>query len=228
MEMRPELQRALWDRIGCFQGDGKTVFALDPTLLEDGDSVEQFETVCLNSNQRAHLSQLKSVRLTPAVRPVVEQLRKISVRLDDLLGTKHDKQGLILALSNLLAALEPVGVWPEGDSRTALRGAIESFRNDDLKRQLDEARPLLADKAEIDLTSDSTLVRLGRLNLTVVERSEAFLNRIETFVDAVERELYVKERELTGVDPEADAAVLVQTLDQLDRDLDTIGGATSS
>ena len=167
LEMRPELQRALWDRIGCFQGDGNMVYALDPTLLEGGNSGESFDTNLLNSNQRAHLSQFRSVRLKPAVRPLVEQLKRLAARADEFLGAQHDKQGLISSLGKLLDALEPVGVWPDGFHRPELRRAIESFRNDDLKRQLHEAAPLLDGNAAIDLTADS--------NFGATRSSESFL-----------------------------------------------------
>lgn len=223
-EVRLELQQALWDLIGCFQGDGRTAFAIDPTLLEITDRTDELDQKFLNSRQREHFTQLRPTRLAPIVRPVVEQLTQLSTRFDNLLGTTRDKQGLVSALGNLLNALELVGVWPQVITRQALKRDIEFFRNDDLKKQLDDAGPLLDANIEIDLTADSTLERLGRLNLSVIERAETFLKQIEAFVDATERELDVKERELTGVDPEADAKELAQILDQIDRDLCIITG----
>ena len=227
MQMRPELQQALWDRIGCFQGDGKKDYAIDPTLIEDDANIEQFEVSLLSGSQREHLAKLKPTRLKPAVRPLVDQLKALSKRLNDLLGSKQDKQGLVSALNCLLVALEPAGVWPDGFTRPEVDGLIETFRNEDLKRQLDEASPLLAENAELDLTADSTLERLGRIDFAVIERSEAFLKRMESFVDAVKSDLSVKERELIGIDPKADATTLVHTLDQIDRDLCIIGADSS-
>lgn len=226
--MRLEIQQALWDRIGCFQGEGNTVFAIDPTLLEATDTPEQSDVKFLSSSQREHLTLLKNTRLAPAVRPLVEQLQELSSRLNELLGPTHDKQGLMAAIGNLLEALQPIGIWPESIDQKALRRDIESFRNDDLKNQLNEAGPLLDPDGQVDLTSDTTLERLGRVNLSVIERAEGFLNRIEAFINATERDLGVKERELTGVDPEADANALAQILTQIDRDLCTITGETST
>ena len=225
-EMRPELQHALCSRIGCFQGDGKTVYALDPTLLELSDDIERFDMSFLENNQRAHLSQFKPVRLASAVRPLIKQLKELSGRLDDLLGITHDKQGLLSGLGKLLDALEPIGVWHDEITRSQLKRAIESFRNDDLMKQLEEAAPLLDTTSEIDLSADSTLLRLGRLNFAVIERAEAFLSELETFIAAVENELNVKERELTGIDPDADAKTLEGILEQVDRDLCIITGDT--
>ena len=225
-EIRPELQRAMCCRIGCFQGDGKTVFAIDPMLLDLSNDIEQLDPSFLENNQRAHLSQIRSIRLAPTVRPLIEQLKKLAGRLDDLLGTTQDKQGLISALGKLLEALEPIGVWPDDITRSKFKREIESFRNDNLKKQLEEAAPLLDTSFEVDLSADSTLERLGRLNFSVTERAEAFLDQLETFIAAVENDLHVKERELTGIDPDADAKTLEGILEQVDRDLCTITGDT--
>lgn len=226
--MRPEIQQALWNRISCFQGDGNTVFAIDPTLLEITAAPEQADVQFMPRNQREHLTLLKDTRLAPAVRPVVEQLRELSARLNALLGPTHDKQGLMAALVHLLETLEPIGVWPDRIDRKALQRDMESFRNDDLKHQLNEAGPLLDPDSQIDLTSDSALERLGRLDLAVIERSQGFLTGIKAFIDATERDLTVKERELTGIDPESEANALAEILTRIDRDLCTISGETYS
>jgi hypothetical protein len=76
-EQRPALQQALWDRIGCFQGDGNTPYGADPTLLEFNDD-RATKTDFLTTAQREHLALLKPTRLAPAVRPVVEQLKEFS------------------------------------------------------------------------------------------------------------------------------------------------------
>ena len=227
-EQRRALQQALWDRIGCFQGDGKTPYGADPTLLEFNDEGEQPKTDFLTTNQREHLALLRPTRLAPAVRPVVEQLKEFSARLDGLLGPDRDKQKLILALGKLLEALEPVGVWPEGPTRPALKRNVEAFRNDDLKAQLEEVAPLLAVGDSFDPTADSTLERIGRIDLAVIDRGEAFLNQIENFVNAADRDLAVREGELAGIDPEKDAKTLAEILKQMDRDLSTISGEKSS
>jgi hypothetical protein len=228
IEMRLQLQEALLDRIGCRQGDGNTVYALDPTLLEFADSAEQLDARFLSSSQREHLAQLRPVRLAPAVRPLIEQLRRFSTRLNNFLGAELDKQRLISALNHLIQALEPIGVWPDGFTSAALKRDIESFRNDDLKKQLDEAGPLLNADADVDPAADSTLERLGLLNLSVIERADAFLSRAEAFIAAAERDLDVKQRELTGINPAADAETLARILDQIDRDICAITGEKSA
>ena len=226
--MRLETQRTLWDRVSCFQGSGSTIFAIDPTLLKTTDTFEQSDANLLSSSQREHLTLLKNTRLAPIVRPLVKQLQKLSARLDKLLGPTHDKQGLITVLSGLLEALEPIGIWPESIDQRSLRQDIESFRNDDLKNQLNGVGPLLDSDGQIDLTSDSNLERLGRLNLSVIERTKVFLDHIEAFIKATERDLGVKEQELAGVDPETEAKALTQVLTQIDQDLHAITGDTSS
>lgn len=221
---RPEFQQALWERVGCFQGTGNTLFALDSTLLELADSADGLDPSFLSANQREHLNQLKPPRLAATTRPLIEKLRTLARRLDDLLGNERDKQGLLSGLAKLFEALEPVGIWPDGFNRNALRREIETFRNFDLMAQLQEASPLLDEQAQIDAAADETLERLGRLNLSVIEQAGELLNRIEAFISAAERAMEAKSGSLEGINPAADAQALEQVLVQMDRDLDTIIG----
>ena len=221
---RPEFQHALWERVGCFQGTGNTLFAIDSTLLELTESADNLDPSFLSPNQREHINQLKPMRLAATTRPLVEKLRTLASRLDDLLGEERDKQGLLSGLAKLFDALEPVGVWPDGFNRTEMRREIETFRNFDLMAQLQEAGPLLDEQAQIDAAADETLERLGRLNLSVIEQAGEFLIRLETFIAATERAMKAKTGALEGIDPEADAKALEQALAQMDRDLETIIG----
>lgn len=225
--LRPSLQQALWERTGCFQGTGSTVFALDPTLLDFAGDPQSFDVSFLDLEQRDHLTQLKPIRLTPATRPLVKKLKELSRQLDELLGTERDKQALLSALSGLFETLEPVGVWPVEFDRATMRSDSEAFRQMDLMAQLQEAGPLLDEGTETDLTADTTLERLGRLDLTVIEAAGRFLSRLELFIKAAERAMSTKEGTLSGIEPENDAKALEHMLQQLDRDLHTvIGDAT--
>ncbi len=225
--LRPELQQALWERVGCFQGTGNTLFAIDSTLIALSDSTDHLDTSVLSKTQSQHLSQFKPLRLAATTRPLVEKLRALANGLDELLGEDRDKQGLLSGLAKLFDVLEPIGVWPDGFNRTALRREIETFRSFDLKAQLQEAGPLLDEQAQIHAVSDETLERLGRLNLSVIEQAGELLNRIEAFIAAVERAMEAKTGALEGIDPEADAKALEHLLAQMDRDFYTIiGGKT--
>jgi hypothetical protein len=221
---RPELQQSLWERIGCFQGTGSTVFAIDSTLVELPDSVDDLDPSFLSNNIREHVTQLKPPRLTATTRPLIEKLRALANRFDALLGEERDKQGLLSGLAKLFDTLEPVGVWPDGFNRNAMRREIEDFRSFDLMAQLQAAGPILEEQAQIQATSDETLERLGRLNLPVIEQAGELLSRIEAFISAVERAMEAKTGALEGIDPEADAKALGHLLAQMDRDLLTIAG----
>lgn len=226
--LQPELQQALWKRIGCFQGEsGNTVYAIDSTLIELPDSADNLDPSFLTSSQREHLSQLKPQRLTATTRPLLERLRTLTRRINDLLGEERNKQGLLTGVNNLFATLQSVGVWPDGFDRSVIRREMENFRNFDLMAQLQEAGPLLDEQAQIDAAADETLERLGRLNLSVIEQAGEFLIGLENFIAATERAMEAKTGALEGIDPEADAKDLEQVLAQIDRDLETvIGGNT--
>ena len=123
-----------------------------------------------------------------------------------------------------MQALEPVGVWPEGYTRSDFRRDIETLRTDNLMAQLEEAGPLLDASIEADLAADETLDRLGRLNFPIIRRSASLLTQVERFLAEAERAMAVKERELVGVDPDADAKELARLLDRIHRDLCTLAG----
>ena len=220
--LRPVFQQKLWELSGCFQGTGNTVFALDPTLFEFASDSDEVEPQLLDSRQREHLNQLKPVRLRPATRPLVEKLTTLCSRLDALLGSERDKQGLLSALGELLESLEPLGVWPEGFDRVTLRGEMEAFRHYDLMAQLQEAGTLSDEGSDIDLTADRTVEGLGRLDFSVIEGASDFLDHVESFVASAQRAIETKESSLSGIDPAADAKAIARILERTDRNLRTI------
>ena len=222
--LRPELWDALLERIGCFQGDGRTPFAIDPTLIDLPNGEEPPDPGWLSPVQREHCRQLSPTRLPAVTRPLVEELRTFAARLDALLGPDRDKLALVSELNSLMQALEPVGVWPEGYTRSDFRRDIETLRTDNLMAQLEEAGPLLDASIEADLAADETLDRLGRLNFPIIRRSASLLTQVERFLAEAERAMAVKERELVGVDPDADAKELARLLDRIHRDLCTLAG----
>ena len=223
---RPELLRMLHERIGCFQGSGPTLYAIDPTLIDlaDQTGAPDLDVDGLSGVQKEHCRQLLPARLLAATRPQVEALRKLAVRLDALLGPERDKQALLAGLKELIDALQPVGVWPDGYTPQGFRQEITRFAQDSLKAQLDEVGPLLDPANPPDPATDDTLERLGRIDFAVIDRAGTFLDRAEGFLTGGEGAMTLKEQGLIGVDPAAYADALAQTLDQIHRDLLTLAG----
>lgn len=222
--LRPDLLRMLHERIGCFQGSGPTAYAVDPTLIGLAEPADPPDLNVLSGGQRDHCRQLTPARLPAATRAQVETLRKLSSRLDALLGPECDKKALETDLKDLTEAIRPVGAWPDGYTPQGFRNEIKRFGQDSLKAQLDEAGPLLDAGTTPELAADDTLERLGRIDFAVIERAGDFLDRAEAFLTGAERAMTLKEQELIGVDPAADADALAQALDQIHRDLDTLSG----
>lgn len=222
---RQELLRMLQERIGCFQGDtGRTPFAIDPTLIDLVDPAEPPDLNWIAGTQREHCRLLSPTRLPAATRPQVETLRKLSGRLDALLGPAGNKQDLITGLTELIQPMQNVGAWPGGYTTQELRQKIKRFGQDSLMTQLDEAGPLLDAGTPPELAADDTLERLGRIDFAVIDRAGDFLDLAEGFLKGAERAMTLKEQELIGVDPIAYAKALAQVLDQIHRDLDTLAG----
>lgn len=225
---RPDLLRMLIERIGCFQGSGPTSYAIDPTLIDFADPTDTPDLNWLSGNPREHCRQLTATRLPGSTRPQVETLRKLSGRIGILLGPERDKQALVTSLNELVAALQPVGAWPDGYSPQGFRQEITRFGQDSLMAQLDEAGPLQDAGYEFDPAADATLERLGRIDFAVIERAGTFLDRAEGFLKGAERAMTVKEQGMSGVDPAADAEALAQALNQIHRDLETLAGRKAS
>jgi len=221
---RPELLRMLHERIGCFQGSGPTAYAIDPTLLDLADQTDTPDLSGLSGGQKEHCRQMSPARLPAATRPQVETLRKLSSRLDALVGPAGNKQDLVTGLTELIQPLQNVGAWPDGYTTQGLRQKINRFGQDSLMTQLDEAGPLLDASITPELAADDTLERLGRIDFAVIDRAGDFLDLAEVFLTGAERAMTLKEQELIGVDPAADAEALAQALDQIHRDLDTLAG----
>lgn len=221
---RPDLLRMLYERIGCFQGDGSTVYAVDPTLIDLADPTDTPDMNWPSGNQREHCRQLRATSLPVATRPQVEALRELSGRLGVVLGPKRDKQALVTGLNELRAALQLVGAWPDGYTPQGFQQEITRFGQDGLLAQLDEAGPLLDAGNEFDPAADDTLERLGRIDFAVIERAGIFLDRAQSFLTEAERTMKLREQGLSGVDPAADADELARALDQIHRDLETLAG----
>lgn len=215
-QLRSNFQNKLWARIGCYQGDGKTLLAIDPSLINIPDEIQP--TKIFNEIERKHLSQLKPTFLKPTVRDFHKKLQDLFIKVSDLLGEDLDKMALLSSVSELLDSLEPIGVWPGQLKRGEVKRSMEQFRNSDLKKQLDLVEPLLHSD-QVDLTTEDTLKRLGGLNISVIEQASSFLKEIETFAKAIEQEIEVRERELQSVTPELDAEKLSRRLDEIERDL---------
>lgn len=218
-DLRQSIQGQLWESIGCYQGDtGRTVLAIDPTLLRIPGDADTLNPKFLGERERAHFFQLKPLSIKPTVRPLLEQLKSLAAKIHGALGPGVDKVGLLTGLTNLEEQLTSIGGWPRDIRRSEIRQKIDTFRNDDLKRQLDGVSSLLAD-TEVDVTTSDTLGRLGRLDLAVIERANSFMQMVDTFLKAAEQEIELRERHLKTVDPETDAKNLSRVLGEIDRDL---------
>lgn len=218
-ELRESTQAQLWERIGCYQGEnGRTVLAIDPTLIRITEDIDSLSPKFLGEKERSHFFQLKPTSIRPTVRPLLEKLRELVTRVHESLGPEIDKIGLLTGLAKLQEELISIGGWPKGFNRSQVRDQIDVFRNDDLKKQLDGVSPLLANE-ETDVTSNEVLGRLGRLNLAVIERADAFMQMVEAFLRNAEQEIELKERSLNGIDPKSDSEGVSRLLSGIERDL---------
>lgn len=223
-ELRQSIQGELWELIGCYQGEtGRTVLAIDPTLLKIPEDSELLSAKSWGERERSHFFQLKPAFIKPTIRPLLEKLKSLAEKVHESLGPGIDKVGLLSGITELEGKIISIGGWPKEFRQTEIRKQIDAFRNDDLKRQLDGVSGLLAD-TDVDVSSSETLGRLGKLDLAVIERANYFMQMLDNFLREVEQEIKLKELTLTKIDPISDAENVSRILSEIERDLRYMGG----
>lgn len=222
-DLREGLQKQLWERVGCYQGDiGRMVYAIDPTLITVSDDSDLVVPKFLSETERAHMNQLKPLFVKGAVRPLFEKLTSLVDELNNALGSDFDKGAMLSELNTLKEELISIGGWPKDVHKLEFQRQVDAFRGADIKQQLASVKPML-EREELDYGSNETLRRLGHLNLAVVEDATSFLQMLREFLGSAEKELEIKESEASRVDPEVDAEKLKRLLVGVERDLHYIG-----
>ena len=220
------IQKVLLDRIGCFQGAGQIAFAIDAELLHSrfGGS-EELPQLLLETelaSARGHITDLKPARLKPRIEALINLLNGFYRKMLEELGESLEKQMLLETFGQLQQEVEEAGVWPdEPDFRSSnMKQITEAFRLSSVKEFLDTVSPLWSADAEPSL--DDQLIALGRIDLGVVDVISIFVSRVTGFVDAVKRQVDIKEHSVEGVDPVGDAEALDKELSAVERSLDCL------
>lgn len=226
VQLRKDFRSQILDRIACFQGTGKTPFAIDVTkipkeIMDDDDVLE------LPQALKGHVVKLKPNRLAARTKPLIKDIRtfyKVSI---DALGDSLDKNALLDEFKELLEVTEAAGVWPEDAEfgKRKLKTALDTFRQTPLKDLLDQVIPLL--DTDIDPSGDAVVDCLGRIDLNTLERSESFLKLAKAFIEAVERKVDMLTRNIQGINTSDGVKAIERKLDMISSDLQEIVGKGS-
>ena len=101
-----------------------------------------------------------------------------------------------------------------------MKQITEAFRLSRVKEFLDTLSPLWTADAEPSL--DDQIIALGRIDLGVVDVASNFVSRVSGFVNAVKRQVDMKEHLVEGVEPVGDADALDKELDAVERNLNCL------
>ena len=201
--------RLLEERLGCFQGTGTTLQALDIVRAwrnfkgtpsapkETFPGVSQF------------LARTSETRLKATASQVVSALKTFSDNVVASLGEDFEKEKLLQNFQALLTNLEANGIWPPRYDRAAVKANLTRFQQTAIKDSMETVQKLV--KAETVNSMDDLLYHLGRVDFEVVTKTRDFLKFAESFIEDAERQFNSKIRLDEGHDP----AVHVQTLKQI-------------
>jgi hypothetical protein len=220
---RPELQRILLARLGCFQGTGGTPYGIDTlrlaTALKNKEKKQPKETS--QGELGAHVSHLRDNLLRVRVQPVVQKLKDFSGELATTLGSSFDKEAYLREAKELIEGVGP-SVWPPSAERKAsLLAAVEDFRKTALQETLEKIGRL--PEGEISSLSVQEMVGVAsHIDFSAILRTREFIGRMTRFVAGVEQEVAARERTAGDADPAAQAGAIDEVLDKLAQVLESV------
>jgi hypothetical protein len=216
-EQRKGLQDLLRSKIAAFQGTtGSTAYAIDVSRLEIGSSDTFHQNSILNVDQKAHLSDLRTNRLKSRSNQLVKKLQIFQANVQSLFGIELDKDEVSASLKDLVRSAEEGKVWPGTEfKKKSLIEQIESFRSSAIGELMNHISELQGAANSTD--SEEMFHTLGKIDLSLVAKTESFLGAITNFGNSVEAEVVQQETNFSGSDL-GDSIVGIQNqLDSLER-----------
>jgi hypothetical protein len=221
---RKGLQDLLRTKIAAFQGAGNIPFAIDVARLELG-STENFDALkIIDADQKTHLRDLRSNRLMARARPLMEVLQRFRLNFESLIGAEFDKDEISANLKGLIISAEEGNAWPGGGyfKKQSLLDEVEVFRASAIGELMKQLADLGSKSGSSNI--EDVLFILGKIDLSLVERIEKFLNSLTRFVDDVETEVKQQEGNFSGIDVEKVTAAIRGQIDGLEETLAYLGG----
>ena len=222
--LRPELQKHLLARVGCFQGPGTTSYGIDTVRLAKALKAETKRPPkeCTQGDLGAHASALKDAFLKARVLPVAQTLREFSAGVVATFGRDFDKE---VYLREAKALVESVSsdIWPpNGERKQALLAAIEEFRKTRLQETLEKLRRI--PDGDLSAVPVMDLVTVAsQIDFAVVARTQEFIRRMLAFLTGVEQQVTARVRTAGDADPEARAAAIEEALNTIEAGLASLG-----
>lgn len=229
--VRERLKELLLERSGCFQGNGRSAYAVDiARIVEqyeiDGDKpdLEVFET--LDAAFRSILSNMRETAVNARAKKVLAEALKLQDVLIGELGTSFDKNQVADALKEL--AEEMQGIWITEDigmGVASFKRLCDEFRGKALKEALATVEASM--QIEDEKNDGKGLSRVAQLDVNPLIVGHRFVTTARKVTNAARRYADVRHGQTQGLDLDAQAneirAVFENVLGDLDA-LDRKGG----
>jgi hypothetical protein len=194
VSLRPEFQKDLRGRIGCFQGPGGTAHAIDIVRLASAIAPEDghIPTDATHVRQAQHVRDLQPNRLKARVQPLVKELIAFCEIVHGSLGNDMYLDTLLAALHGLISDLENAGAWPgPAFDKQSLISNIGTVRGMSLVAVMQHVQPLSL--VNIDKDLDPALDCVGQIDFSIVDIARKFLGSTAAFLRAVDTTVSSKE-----------------------------------
>lgn len=220
---RPELQKLLLARLGCFQGTGSTTYGIDMVRLGKAlkSSLKKPPRECTTGELGTHIGLLREAFLRVRVQKVAQNLRDFAAAVVSSFGQDFNKEDY---LREAKALVESVGsdIWPpNGEQKQALTAAIEEFRKTSLQETLEKIRRIpdgdLAAVPVMDLVSVA-----AQIDFSAIARTRNHITLLNQFMAGVEQQVAAKERTAGDADPAAQAVAIEEALDRIEAELNSL------
>jgi hypothetical protein len=223
---RPELQRLLLARLGCFQGTGLTPYGIDTLRLAEAlkSAEKKAPRECTQGELGAHAGHLRDTTLRVRVQPVVQRMKEFASEVASAFGPSFDKEAYLREAKELLESVGP-SVWPPAAERKAtLLAAVEEFRKTRLQETLERIGRL--PEGDVAAIPVQELVAVAsHVEFAAILRTREFIGRMTRFVAGVEQEVAAKERTAGDADPVVQAAEIDAALDRIAGTLESLDQA---
>jgi hypothetical protein len=208
--MREKLQKELFDRVASFQGTGAQAFAVDTVRLTEALSSSGGAADGLPEGLPTFIASVGEVRLWSRLTPLIARLRSFQNEIAEFIDDTFDKAAFVADLRDVALLLQATGAWPPSLKLPEFEQRVTEFQSSAV---IDLVEKLATITGESDRKQTPRLLNaLGALDLSLIQRTAAFLATTKELFDLAEPRVAQLERSHGQANPEAVADELIDLL----------------
>lgn len=209
---RERLQGELLERVACFQGSGRTPFAIDIVRLLDACADEEAAKAGieqLDDDTKALVRLLSEARLWGQLAGVLAKLRSFTAELGAYVDEGFDKGAFVADLQEVVRLIGATGTPVTLTSLPSFVRQLGEFQASAIKDTVGKAKVAVeADRGQLP----KVLNALGALDFGLIDRTVAFLRLATELVAATETAVAREEANRGQAKPQARAAEIANLL----------------